>query len=308
MEEKKNKIFRGQLPVSVIYVLLGLCLALMPVETVNVLCKVVFGLVLIGAGLYHIFLFVFEKENATILDLFSGVIVLVIGVFLFMNPPVVIKLLTLMLGAFILVDSIWMLRGSLKLKKKGLGVWKAFLIESLIFVALGVLILMNPFSELKMTMQVAGWIFVANGGLDIIFYAILQHGLKKEVEDVKEEDKPEKGPDKETDKETDKEIDKKADKNTEMCEESNEENGDTKDEKSNRDKKWWRKRKETAEEEFFESSENNAVESNIDGKDIAAENCIDKGYAAGNDVQECDQAENDGNREPEEEVLEEWKD
>ena len=312
MEEKKNKIFRGQLPVSVIYVLLGLCLALMPVETVNVLCKVVFGLVLIGAGLYHIFLFVFEKENATILDLFSGVIVLVIGVFLFMNPPVVIKLLTLMLGAFILVDSIWMLRGSLKLKKKGLGVWKAFLIESLIFVALGVLILMNPFSELKMTMQVAGWIFVANGGLDIIFYAILQHGLKKEVEDVKEEDKPEKEPekepDKETDKETDKEIDKKADKNTEMCEESNEENGDTKDEKSNRDKKWWRKRKETAEEEFFESSENNAVESNIDGKDIAAENCIDKGYAAGNDVQECDQAENDGNREPEEEVLEEWKD
>lgn len=279
MEEKKNKIFRGQLPVSVIYVLLGLCLALMPVETVNVLCKVVFGLVLIGAGLYHIFLFVFEKENATILDLFSGVIVLVIGVFLFMNPPVVIKLLTLMLGAFILVDSIWMLRGSLKLKKKGLGVWKAFLIESLIFVALGVLILMNPFSELKMTMQVAGWIFMANGGLDIIFYAILQHGLKKEVEDVKEEDKPEKEPDKETDKETDKEIDKKADKNTEMCEESNEENGDTKDEKSN-----------------------------IDGKDIAAENCIDKGYAAGNDVQECDQAENDGNREPEEEVLEEWKD
>lgn len=279
MEEKKNKIFRGQLPVSVIYVLLGLCLALMPVETVNVLCKVVFGLVLIGAGLYHIFLFVFEKENATILDLFSGVIVLVIGVFLFMNPPVVIKLFTLMLGAFILVDSIWMLRGSLKLKKKGLGVWKAFLIESLIFVALGVLILMNPFSELKMTMQVAGWIFVANGGLDIIFYAILQHGLKKEVEDVKEEDKPEKEPDKETDKETEKEIDKKADKNTEMCEESNEENGDTKDEKSN-----------------------------IDGKDIAAENCIDKGYAAGNDVQECDQAENDGNREPEEEVLEEWKD
>ena len=65
MEEKKNKIFRGQLPVSVIYVLLGLCLALMPVETVNVLCKVVFGLVLIGAGLYHIFLFVFEKENDT---------------------------------------------------------------------------------------------------------------------------------------------------------------------------------------------------------------------------------------------------
>ena len=101
MEEKKSKILRGQIPTSVFYILFGLCLALMPVETVNVLCKVVFGLVLIGAGVYHILIFVLEKDNSTILDLFSGVIVLVIGIFLFMNPTVVVKLLTLMLGAFI---------------------------------------------------------------------------------------------------------------------------------------------------------------------------------------------------------------
>lgn len=70
MEEKKSKILRGQIPTSVFYILFGLCLALMPVETVNVLCKVVFGLVLIGAGVYHILIFVLEKDNSTILDLF----------------------------------------------------------------------------------------------------------------------------------------------------------------------------------------------------------------------------------------------
>ena len=183
MEEKKSKILRGQIPTSVFYILFGLCLALMPVETVNVLCKVVFGLVLIGAGVYHILIFILEKDNSTILDLFSGVIVLVIGIFLFMNPTVVVKLLTLMLGAFILVDSIWMMRGSMKLKKRGQGVWKAFLVESLIFIGLGVLILVNPFSEIKMTVQISGCIFVANGVLDIIFYLILKHGLKKEIQD-----------------------------------------------------------------------------------------------------------------------------
>ena len=181
MEDKKSKILKGQIPTSVFYILFGLCLALMPVETVNVLCKVVFGLVLIGAGVYHILIFVLEKDNSTILDLFSGVIVLVIGIFLFMNPTVVVKLLTLMLGAFILVDSIWMLRGSMKLKKRKQGAWKAFLIESLIFVGLGVVLLVNPFSELKRTVQIAGGIFVANGVLDIIFYLILKHGLKKET-------------------------------------------------------------------------------------------------------------------------------
>lgn len=190
MEDKKLKVLKGQIPVSIIYIALGVCLALMPVETVNVLCKVVFGLVLVGAGLYHIVIYVLEKENATILDLFSGVIVLVIGAFLFMNPQVVVKLLTLMLGAFILVDSIWMLRGSMKLRKRKLGAWKAFLIESLVFVALGVLILVNPFSEIRLTMQVSGWIFVANGALDIIFYLILRHGMKKEIpaEETEEKD------------------------------------------------------------------------------------------------------------------------
>ena len=181
MEEKKKKVFSGQIPTAVFYILFGLCLALMPVETVNVLCKVVFGLLLIGAGIYHIVIFVLEKDNSTILDLFSGVIVLVIGIFLFMNPTVVVKLLTLMLGAFILVDSIWMLRGSLKLKKRKQGVWKAFLVESLLFIGLGALILVNPFSEIKMTVQVSGYIFVANGVLDIIFYFLLKHGLKKEI-------------------------------------------------------------------------------------------------------------------------------
>ena len=189
MEDKKMKVLKGQIPVSILYIALGVCLALMPVETVNVLCKVVFGLVLVGAGLYHIVIYVLEKENATILDLFSGVIVLVIGAFLFMNPQVVVKLLTLMLGAFILVDSIWMLRGSMELRKRKLGAWKAFLIESLVFVGLGVLILVNPFSELRLTMQVSGWIFVANGALDIIFYLILKHGLKKEIPSEETEEK-----------------------------------------------------------------------------------------------------------------------
>lgn len=189
MEDKKMKVLKGQIPVSILYIALGVCLALMPVETVNVLCKVVFGLVLVGAGLYHIVIYVLEKENATILDLFSGVIVLVIGAFLFMNPQVVVKLLTLMLGAFILVDSIWMLRGSMKLRKRKLGAWKSFLIESLVFVGFGVLILVNPFSELRLTMQVSGWIFVANGALDIIFYLILKHGLKKEIPSEETEEK-----------------------------------------------------------------------------------------------------------------------
>lgn len=181
METKKKKYLSGQIPVCVFYLCLGACLVFLPVETVNVLCKIVFGLVLIGAGIYHISIFVLEKDNATILDLFSGVVVFVLGTFLFQNPQIVRKLLTLMFGALLLVDCIWTLRGSLKLKKRNRGLWKAFLAESLIFVLLGVLILVNPFSEMKWIISVSGWSFLLNGCLDIVFYILLRRDEKKTV-------------------------------------------------------------------------------------------------------------------------------
>ena len=88
----------------------------MPVSTVNVICKFVFGILLILVGLYHILIYVAEKLNSTIFDLFSGGVLMVLGIFLFMNPQIVVKLLPILLGTFILVDSIWSLKGSLKLK------------------------------------------------------------------------------------------------------------------------------------------------------------------------------------------------
>lgn len=113
---KINNFLKGQIVTSIIYIALGACLVFMPVSTVNVICKFVFGILLILVGLYHILIYVAEKLNSTIFDLFSGGVLMVLGIFLFMNPQIVVKLLPILLGTFILVDSIWSLKGSLKLK------------------------------------------------------------------------------------------------------------------------------------------------------------------------------------------------
>ena len=73
MGEKINNILKGEIISSVFYILLGLCLILIPTQTVDVICKVVFGLILIGAGIYHIYIYIRGKAKATIMDLLSGV-------------------------------------------------------------------------------------------------------------------------------------------------------------------------------------------------------------------------------------------
>lgn len=150
----------------------------------NVICKFVFGILLILVGLYHILIYVAEKLNSTIFDLFSGGVLMVLGIFLFMNPQIVVKLLPILLGTFILVDSIWSLKGSLKLKKRGAGSWKFLLLGSIIFIALGISLVVNPFTMVKYTVIFAGWIFLCNGVIDMIYLILLRKGLKEIKQDV----------------------------------------------------------------------------------------------------------------------------
>ncbi|MBU5479734.1 DUF308 domain-containing protein [Blautia sp. MSJ-19] len=184
MWEKINNFLKGQIVTSIIYIALGACLVFMPVSTINIICKFVFGILLILVGLYHILIYVAEKLNSTIFDLFSGGVLMVIGIFLFMNPQIVVKLLPILLGTFILVDSIWTLKGSLKLKKRGAGSWKFLLIGSIIFIGLGISLVVNPFTMVKYTVIFAGWIFLCNGVIDLIYLILLKKGLKDLKQDV----------------------------------------------------------------------------------------------------------------------------
>lgn len=179
MGEKINNILKGEIISSVFYILLGLCLILIPTQTVDVICKVVFGLILIGVGIYHIYIYISGKAKATIMDLLSGVVVFVLGVFLFMTPSIVIKLLPWMLSAFVLVDSLWKFKGAFLLKKGGHGAWSVLLIGSLVFIALGIVMLFGRFPKIMTLLIFSGWVLVCDGAADIVFFIIMKLGLRK---------------------------------------------------------------------------------------------------------------------------------
>ena len=177
--KKVSDFLKGEIISSIFYLAFGLCLILIPDQTVNIICKIIFGLVMIAAGIYHIVIYTAEKQKATILDLLTGVIVMVLGIFLFFTPQIVIKLLPYLLGAFVLVDSIWKIKGSYRLKKAERGRWKALLIGCLIFIALGISMLFYSFMSVKKMILFSGIILTANGVVDIVFLIMLRTGMKK---------------------------------------------------------------------------------------------------------------------------------
>ena len=68
MGKKVSDFLKSEILSSVFYLAFGLCLLLVPDQTVNIICKIVFGLVMIASGIYHIVIYTAEKEKATILD------------------------------------------------------------------------------------------------------------------------------------------------------------------------------------------------------------------------------------------------
>lgn len=187
MWEKINNILKGQIVTSVLYTALGLSFLLMPVNTVNVVCKFIFGVLLILAGIYHVLIYVLEKMNATLLDLLSGGVILVIGIFLFYNPQIVVKLLPVLLGTFVIVDSIWVLKGSLRLKKAGRDGWQILLAGGIVFILLGIAMILNPFNGIKVTVMFAGGVMAADGVSDLVFLVLLKKNLKPLEEEIPDE-------------------------------------------------------------------------------------------------------------------------
>lgn len=179
MGKKISNILKGEIVSSIFYIALGLCLILIPDQTVNIICKVIFGLIMIAAGVYHVAIYVAEKEKATILDLFTGVITVVLGVFLFFTPQIVIKILPYLLGAFVLVDSFWKLKGTHRLRRAETGMWKVFLVGSLVFILLGIAVMFYPFISVTKMILFCGCILTADGVVDLVFLVMQKLGLKK---------------------------------------------------------------------------------------------------------------------------------
>ena len=173
IQQKIIRFLNSEIAAGVFFILVGLCLVAFPVQTVDVICRIVFGILLIFAGLYNIGMYLYPKVQTTVFNMFAGVIVLVLGWFMFENPQIVVKLLPRLLGALLVVGSVWMVQTAVGLRKTENPRWNAFLIAGLAGVALGVITIINPFGKVRQTILFAGIAFLAKGMADIVF-SILQ--------------------------------------------------------------------------------------------------------------------------------------
>ena len=160
-----NKILMGSIILNVLFLLFGIFIYLNPTITLE-LTGILLGIYIIIFGIYGIYEFIIRENNPLFkLNILWGILSIIIGLFVMINPFKIIKILTFALGIYLIIISLNKLIDSLKLKKYQYDGWSLILVIAIILLIFGIFIMINPMASMDL---------VEATGIFIILSSILE--------------------------------------------------------------------------------------------------------------------------------------
>ncbi len=153
---------------AVICVILGIVLLVWPGQSTQVVCMVL-GIVLGGFGLIQIILYLATKEKTMVSHsmMMLGVVLAVIGGWIVLKPETIIKAGPMIVGILIVIHGFHNAVQAIDLKKMQYDNWWVALLLSLLTVALGVVLICNPFTIVDTVVRIIGAFLVYDGLSDM---------------------------------------------------------------------------------------------------------------------------------------------
>lgn len=163
-----TKTEAGRAILSALSIAVGIMLIIFPGASGIVLCRavgicaLVFGAVRVVTGLKR-------RAGAESLptDAAIGIILLVFGVFTLLRPEFILSILPIVLGLYLLLESIGKFQRALEMRKTYNPRWWASLVFAILTAGLGVLMLFNPFGAAEVMLAFLGLSLIFDGVADL---------------------------------------------------------------------------------------------------------------------------------------------
>ena len=157
-----NKILVGSIILNVLFLLFGVIIYLNSRITIE-LTGIILGIYLMIFGVYAIYEFIIRDGNPLFrLNIFWGVLSLIAGLFVIINPFEFVKILTFTLGIYLLIISIRKIIDAFKLKKYEYDGWALMLAIAIILLIFGIFIIINPMASMDLVEATGIFIILAS--------------------------------------------------------------------------------------------------------------------------------------------------
>lgn len=151
---------------SLVTAILGILLIAWPDTVVKIIAYVA-GVFFVVKGLYQIILYFMVKGQNDFFNngLLYGVISVLVGIIAFVMGGELANVLCLIIGIWLVYESLVRMSTSLKLHAAGMGIWKYVLLLALIMLAMGLVVV---FYKGEAVIMLCGWMMIASGIIGII--------------------------------------------------------------------------------------------------------------------------------------------
>lgn len=159
----------SELTVGLILSLLGLILIICPGLASSVVLNVI-GAAGIIIGVVHLarYSMLDAKSSISSNGMFTGLLWLIGGILIIVLKGFLLSLLPIFFGLILLVGGVAKLQYTLNFKRMGVKRWYFELVATVLSIAFGVVILINPFNTALLLMRIIGVALLVEGVQDLI--------------------------------------------------------------------------------------------------------------------------------------------
>lgn len=169
MNSFTKKGFTSSIITSIILAVLGILL-IVATEATIISISYIIGGILILLGFFGLVDYIrkIDTETKTSVDLVYGIVTVILGVLIVMNPKAIASIINYVLGIIIVISSAVKLNYAIQLKGNNNSLWKSTIIFSLITTICGLILIFKPFTGAIVATKIIGIIVLIYAILNII--------------------------------------------------------------------------------------------------------------------------------------------
>jgi len=158
-----TKLKNTLIATSILYLVVGIFMLIFPDVVSDFICYLVgFMFMFFGVAGVVTYSKTEVKTPYTSSILVLAIILGAFGIYIFLNPKTFASFIPLVIGIFLVADSISKLSMSLDLRKQEYSNWWHMLIVSFVVLIFGLIIVFNPFEVITITIRMIGAMLIAD--------------------------------------------------------------------------------------------------------------------------------------------------
>ena len=157
-----SKLLIGDIILNLLFLLFGIIIYLNPQITLET-SGIILGIYFIIFGLFAIYEYFIRDNNPLYsLNILWGILAIITGLFVIVDPFKFFKILTFALGIYLIIVSIRKVIDTFKLKKSRYDGWSLMLAIAIILLIFGIFILINPMAAMDLAEAAGIFIILAS--------------------------------------------------------------------------------------------------------------------------------------------------